>query len=188
NRSLGLPEPIVGSLERVLRRVFRTGEEDEFEFTYPSPGGDRHFHVRISPEFGPDGSVNSVLGIGRDITLNKQREAERAQIYQELLERDTRLHELVERVLLNQQAAQPGRSRLQSTSVADQFTKRERQILRLLARGLTNRQIAQEINLSPSTVKNYIASLLPRLNATDRTQAAVLVAGLGLLDDEQPSA
>jgi PAS domain S-box-containing protein len=183
-RSLGLSDAPVSTWERAVRRVFRTGEEDELEIIFPLPEEDRYFHVRLSPEFGPDGSVNSVLGVGRDITVNKQREAERAQIYQELLERDSRLHELIERVLLNQQAAQPSKGRVQNASGAEQFTKRERQILRLLARGLTNREIGQQINLSPSTVKNYIASLLPRLNATDRTQAAVVAVGLGLLEDE----
>jgi PAS domain S-box-containing protein len=184
-RDAGAPDARIFPWERAVRRVFRTGEEDELEMVYPLPaGGERYFHVRLSPEFGEDGAVNSVLGVGRDVTVNKQREEERTQIYQALLERDSRLHELVERVLLNQQQTQSGKVRSQSASTVDQFTKRERQILRLLARGLTNRQIAQQITLSPSTVKNYIAGLLLRLNAADRTQAAVLAAGLGLLDDE----
>jgi PAS domain S-box-containing protein len=167
--------PQVGIWERALRRVFRSGEEDELEARF----GDRYFQVRLSPEFGPDGEVKSVLGVGRDVTANQQRQAERAQLYQELLERDSRLHQLVERVLLHQE--QPKRNLV---GAADQFNIRERQILRLLARGLTNGQIAQEVNLRPSTVKNYVASMLPRLNATDRTHAAVLAAQLGLLDGE----
>jgi PAS domain S-box-containing protein len=161
--------------ERKLRRVFRSGEEDELEARY----GDRWFQVLLCPEFGPDGEVSAVLGVGRDITSNKQREAERSQLYQALLERDTRLHDLLERVLLNQQST-ARRPKLEG--FADQFTARERQILRLLARGLTNRQISAEVNLRPSTVKNHIAALLPRLNAQDRTQAAVAAAQLGLLD------
>lgn len=115
--------------ERALRRVFRTGEEDELEARL----GERYFHVRLSPEFGPDGEIKSVLGVGRDVTANQQRQAERAELYQELLERDSRLHELVERVLLHQQ--QPKRNLV---GAADQFNIRERQILQLLARGLTN--------------------------------------------------
>src|SRR5207248_5737762 len=81
-RSLGLSEAPVSTWERAVRWVFRNGEEDELEIMFPLPEGDRYFHVRLSPEFGPNGSVNSVLGVGRDITVNKQREAERAQIYQ----------------------------------------------------------------------------------------------------------
>lgn len=181
NRTFGVPEPELSIWERALRRVFRTGEEDELELTYSTPTGERYFQVRLSPEFGEDGTVNSVLGVGREITVNKQREAERAQLYQELLERDSRLHQLIERVLLNQSGPNTPRV-LTATSAGEHFTPRERQILRLLARGLTNREIGREINLRPSTVKNYIANLLPRLNATDRTQAAVHAAVTGLVN------
>jgi DNA-binding NarL/FixJ family response regulator len=68
--------------------------------------------------------------------------------------------------------------------VTEQFSKRDREILRLLARGLTNRQIGQQLNLSAGTIKNHVASLLPRLNAVDRTQAAVRATELGLLGAE----
>jgi PAS domain S-box-containing protein len=164
--------------ERALRRVFRSGEEDELESMY----GERSYHVRLSPEFGPDAEVNSVLGVGRDITAERRREAERSKLYQELLERDTRLHALVERVLLNQRGRPEQRP--QSSATVEQFNARERRLLRLLARGMTNRQIGLELDLRPGTVKNYVANLLPRLNANDRTHAAVVAAQLGLLGEE----
>jgi hypothetical protein len=85
-----------------LRRAFRTGEEEVLELMYPAGEGERYFDVRLSPEFGPDGSVHSVLGVGRDTTASSQRDAERAELYRELLARDARLHKLVERVLLSQ--------------------------------------------------------------------------------------
>jgi len=50
---------------------------------------------------------------------------------------------------------------------------REREILQLVAEGLTNRQIATRIHLSEKTVKNYVSSILEKLNLTSRTQAAV---------------
>jgi PAS domain S-box-containing protein len=180
-REVGAAEPqYIDNWERALRRVFRTGEEDQMEAVY----GERHYHLRLSPELGPDGLVNSVLGVGRDITSEKQREAERLNIYHELLQRDARLHELVEQVLLNQQ--QPVRNRLQNANILDQFSARERQILHLVARGMTNRSIGLELNLSPGTVKNYVANILPRLNATSRTHAAVLAMQLGLVSSDPP--
>ncbi len=50
---------------------------------------------------------------------------------------------------------------------------RERQILRLIADGLTNRQIGEELGLAEKTVKNYVSSLLRKLGLERRTQAAV---------------
>ena len=50
---------------------------------------------------------------------------------------------------------------------------RERQILRLIADGLTNRQIGAELGIAEKTVKNYVSSLLSKLGLERRTQAAV---------------
>lgn len=51
---------------------------------------------------------------------------------------------------------------------------RERQVLALIADGLTNRQIGEKIGLAEKTVKNYVSSLLAKLGLERRTQAAVL--------------
>jgi DNA-binding NarL/FixJ family response regulator len=51
---------------------------------------------------------------------------------------------------------------------------REREILTLIAEGLTNRQIGGRIHLSEKTVKNYVSSILDKLGLTSRTQAAVI--------------
>jgi DNA-binding NarL/FixJ family response regulator len=59
-----------------------------------------------------------------------------------------------------------------------QLTERERQILELIAEGLTNRQIGTRLHLAEKTVKNYVSSLLAKLGFERRTQAAVLAAKL----------
>ena len=51
---------------------------------------------------------------------------------------------------------------------------REHQIVALIADGLTNRQIAEELGLAEKTVKNYVSSLLSKLGLEHRTQAAIL--------------
>jgi len=56
------------------------------------------------------------------------------------------------------------------------LTDREREVLRLIGDGLTNRQIGAELFLSERTVKNYVSSMLAKLGLQRRTQAAVLAA------------
>jgi DNA-binding NarL/FixJ family response regulator len=63
----------------------------------------------------------------------------------------------------------------------DQLTARELDILRLLATGATNREIAGTMFLSEGTVKNHVSRILTRLGLRDRTQAAVYARDRGLL-------
>jgi len=58
------------------------------------------------------------------------------------------------------------------------LTAQERRILALIADGMTNRQIANEMHLAEKTVKNYVSSLLAKLGMERRTQAAVFAARL----------
>ncbi|MEB3180447.1 MAG: response regulator transcription factor [Nostocaceae cyanobacterium] len=55
----------------------------------------------------------------------------------------------------------------------DELTPREKEVLRLIARGANNREIAQELFISEGTVKNHVTNILTRLNLRDRTQAAI---------------
>ena len=67
----------------------------------------------------------------------------------------------------------------QTTPVDDKvagLTEREREVLDLIAEGLTNRQIGERLFLAEKTIKNYVSSLLAKLGLQRRTQAAVLGA------------
>jgi two-component system response regulator DevR len=61
----------------------------------------------------------------------------------------------------------------QADEVWPDLTLRERQVLRLIADGLTNRQIGEQLTLAEKTVKNYVSTLLAKLGMERRTQAAV---------------
>lgn len=82
---------------------------------------------------------------------------------------------------LFRQIAQGGAPNAESTLI-DALSERERSILRLLTRGLTNAEIGAQLYLSEGTVRNYITSLFSKLGVTDRTQAAVLALRYGLAD------
>jgi two-component system response regulator DevR len=65
-----------------------------------------------------------------------------------------------------------------------ELTAQERKILRLVADGMTNKEIAAEIFLSDKTVKNYVSSILSKLNLQRRAQAAAFVAKHRLGEDQ----
>ena len=68
----------------------------------------------------------------------------------------------------------------QVNATADPLTPREREVLRLIARGLSNRLIARELVLSEKTVKTHVSAVLAKLGVTDRTQAALLAVREGM--------
>jgi PAS domain S-box-containing protein len=78
---LGLPEALYAPWERAIREVFATGTPHEMDVSCPY-GGDpqiNHYRVRLVPEFGPDESVESVLGITTDVTELRRTEARLAE-------------------------------------------------------------------------------------------------------------
>ena len=72
------------------------------------------------------------------------------------------------------QQAQP------ATQITDKLTGREVDVLRLLARGFANAEIAAQLHLSEGTVRNHVSAILSKLEVMDRTQAAVLALRHGL--------
>jgi two-component system response regulator DesR len=69
----------------------------------------------------------------------------------------------------------------QAWSELDPLTDRERQVLRLSANGLTNAQIASELNLNHGTVRNYVSEAISKLDANNRIDAARIARDKGWL-------
>lgn len=67
-------------------------------------------------------------------------------------------------------------------SMIDSLTKRELEILKLIAQGLLNKEIAAMLNISERTVKNHISNIFKKIDVSDRTQAAVFAIKNGIVE------
>lgn len=72
-------------------------------------------------------------------------------------------------------------SQLSDRALRQQLTAREMDVVRLLARGLTNSEIANVFGISASTVKNHVNNLLTKLEVADRTEAVSFCLSRGLI-------
>jgi DNA-binding NarL/FixJ family response regulator len=79
-------------------------------------------------------------------------------------------------------AAAPGERR-PSPRRAAELTPRQREILQMMSRGLTNAEIAGALGIAEGTVKTHISAILQILDVTNRTEAALVMRELGLEDD-----
>lgn len=89
---------------------------------------------------------------------------------------DTYIQENLRQVLINRNSAVKKNEKIAN------LTKRELDILKLLAEGLTNKEISETFKISDRTVKNHIFSLFRKIQVNDRTQAAVYAIKNGIVD------
>ena len=68
---------------------------------------------------------------------------------------------------------------------ADALSAREVEVLRLLARGLANKEIARELRIGDKTVKTHVSSILGKLGVQSRTQAALYAGRVGVVPVDQ---
>ena len=69
-----------------------------------------------------------------------------------------------------------------ATLITSKLTDREIEVLRLLAKGLSNADISDRLFLSEGTVRNHVSAIMAKLGVSDRTQAAVIAIQHGLSD------
>ncbi|MFC3575872.1 response regulator [Streptomyces yaanensis] len=74
-----------------------------------------------------------------------------------------------------------GQRRAQASRPAEQLTEREREVVRAIARGLTNPEIAAELFIAPSTVKTHVTSVQAKLGARNRVEVAAWAFRTGLV-------
>jgi DNA-binding NarL/FixJ family response regulator len=93
---------------------------------------------------------------------------------------DALLSPSVTRRLIAEFVARPGRRR-PTPPALDELTEREREVMALVASGLTNDEIADRLVISPATAKTHVSRILLKLDARDRAQLVVLAYESGLV-------
>jgi two-component system, NarL family, response regulator LiaR len=108
--------------------------------------------------------------------------------------KDTRADELCRairaaangQVQLSPQAASRLMREVRAPEKPEILTERETEVLRLLAKGKANKEIAVELGLGETTVKTHVSNILIKLGVSSRTQAALYAVGIGLVAIEDP--
>jgi DNA-binding NarL/FixJ family response regulator len=85
--------------------------------------------------------------------------------------------EMVQKVM----ASTAAKEQTADHSQEPRLTQREKEVLRYLAQGLPNQEIAEILNISPLTVRSHVRNLLRKLNVSNRTQAALYAVEVGLV-------
>jgi DNA-binding NarL/FixJ family response regulator len=94
---------------------------------------------------------------------------------------DAVLSPTVTRRLIADYARRPRRPLVESSAL-DALTEREREVMALVARGLTNDEIGAKLFMSPLTAKTHVSRILAKLSARDRAQLVMLAYELGLVE------
>jgi DNA-binding NarL/FixJ family response regulator len=140
---------------------------------------DRPPKILVVTTFENDDYVYEALRAGADgFLLKRSRPAEIAQAVRLVAAGESLLFPTAIRRL----AAAHGNPAARALLARAALTEREAQVLRLVARGLSNTEIAAELHLGLQTVKTHVSSLLGKLGARDRTQAVISAYESGFVE------
>ena len=133
--------------------------------------------VIILTSFGEDDQVIPAIRAGAQGYLLKDIPPhDLVQSVREAHQGKAQLHPDVAKKLMSAVAAPPPAA----PSPAPDLTERELEVLRLIAQGMNNQQIAQQLTISEKTVKTHVSNILGKLHVDDRTQAAIYALKKGL--------
>jgi len=132
-------------------------------------------HVLVLTSYAEDRQVEEVIGAGAlGYVLKDVAAAELVRAIATVARGEPWLDAEAQRSLVNRMR------RPAEFNPLELLTDRERSVLKLLAKGLSNRDIARNLHLTEGTVKGYVSNVLSKLKLDDRTQAALLAVRLGL--------
>jgi NarL family two-component system response regulator LiaR len=133
-------------------------------------------HVIVLTSFLDDDHVLPAIKAGATGYLLKDASAEELlQAIEAASRGQARLHPMVAKRLMEQVTTPRA-----EVGAGAQLTPREIDVLRLLARGLSNKEIARELVTSERTVKGHVSNILSKLGLADRTQAALFAVREGI--------
>lgn len=139
-------------------------------------------HVLILTTFDLDEYVYDALAAGASGFLLKDAEPDDiVAALRVVAEGDALIQPSVMRRLVETFAASRPYARVPETTGLSALTDREREILLLVARGLSNEEIANELVISPATVKTHLARIMQKLDAHDRAGLVILAYETGLV-------
>lgn len=134
--------------------------------------------ILVLTTFYDDDNITKAIANGADGYLLKDsgKEAILGAIEQILNGRNVIDHKVMLRLAVLMGAKEPSKE-AQREELAPDMTEREKEICTLLAEGLTNRQIAEQLYISEGTVKNYISSIYDKTGIHDRAKLIVAMKG-----------
>lgn len=144
-------------------------EMDGIETTRRIRAGHPEVRVIVLTSFAEEDKIFPAIRAGAMAYLLKDvTPGELADTIRAVARGEPRLHpDITRKVLSGIAGGEPGQTAIEA------LTEREVEVLRCLARGLANKEIASELFISDKTVKTHISNILAKLNLADRTQAAV---------------
>ncbi len=132
-------------------------------------------NILVFTSFGEDAAIRATLDAGAiGYLLKDALRGELVRAVRAVANGEPFLDPAAQRQLVSMLRRQP--------RVEEPLTARELSVLKLLAEGLANKQIARKLNLTEGTVKGYVSQILDKLHVADRTQAALHAVRKGLVD------